>query len=440
MVDLWLIAALGFLGSFGHCAAMCGPIAVAFSLAGDRPNSAAVAEDADSKADCDRWHHLQFHLMLNAGRIVSYALVGATIGALGSVLLAGGNLAGVGSSLRQGISLLTGLLLIWMGLSQVNPHLLPKLPLLNPMAQGRLHERLSAVMVRLSLHHRWWTPALLGMVWGLIPCGFLYAAQIKAAEAGSLWLGSATMLAFGLGTLPVMLGVGAWASAVSGNRRSQLFRMGGWVTLVIGVLCVLRTGNTMTDYTGYLALLCLALALVARPVSKLWAFPLRCRRALGVMAFVLSLAHTIHMVEHNWGWNFEAIAFLQRQRQLGLGLGAIALSFMLPAALTSFDWAQQRLGRTWRQIHLLSVPALVLCGLHCILTGSHFLGTLQPTAVHWGRSLGVGLLVVVTLLVRWRTLWRIGGLADRYTSAPSAKVSTPMHTTPQCSKPHTHKH
>jgi sulfite exporter TauE/SafE len=89
--------------------------------------------------------------------------------------------------------------------------------------------------VKLSATPHWWTPALLGSVWGLIPCGFLYAAQIKAAETGNLWLGAATMLAFGLGTMPMMLGVGVSASKLSADKRSQLFRLGGWVTLTIGI-------------------------------------------------------------------------------------------------------------------------------------------------------------------------------------------------------------
>jgi len=69
------------------------------------------------------------------------------------------------------------------------------------------------------------------MVWGLIPCGFLYA--IKAAETGNLWR-DAAVLAFGLGTLPTMLGVGVSTSLVSADRRSQLFRLGGWITSPLG--------------------------------------------------------------------------------------------------------------------------------------------------------------------------------------------------------------
>ena len=112
-----------------------------------------------------------------------------------------------------------------------------------------------------------------------MPCGFLYTAQIKAAQTGNMWMGAATMLAFGLGTFPMMLGVGVSASLFSKDKRSQLFRLGGWVTLAIGVITLLRTGDTMVDYTGHAGLILLMLALIARPISGLWAAPMRYRRA-----------------------------------------------------------------------------------------------------------------------------------------------------------------
>jgi uncharacterized protein len=174
-LDLLLLMALGFLGSFGHCVGMCGPLAVALSLSTD-------------KTEEKRWgRSLLFHGLLNLGRIVSYTLVGAGIGAVGSVLVAGGQLAGIDSTLRQGMTLLTGSLLIWMGLRQVAPALLPKIPLLHPMLQGGLHRWLNAILMRVSTTASPFVPLLLGLTWGLIPCGFLYAAQIKAAAAGNLW-------------------------------------------------------------------------------------------------------------------------------------------------------------------------------------------------------------------------------------------------------------
>lgn len=406
MLDLLLIISLGFLGSFGHCAGMCGPITVAFSL-------------SQQQETPTWWRQLGFHLLLNLGRVVSYALVGAGIGALGSVLLAGGQLAGIGSGLRQGITIFTGMMLIWFGIVQIKPDFLPRIPMLHPLTQGSLHQRLGAAMTQLSLKTRWWTPALLGGVWGLIPCGFLYAAQMKAAGTGNLWMGSATMLAFGLGTMPIMLGVGVSASRLNADKRSQLFRLGGWVTITIGILTLLRT-DAMVDYTGHGALILLMLALIARPISGLWASPLRYRRALGVGAFVLSIAHIGHMLDHTLQWNLDALAFMLPQHQLGIGTGVLAVVLITPAALTSFDRLQKVLGKRWRLIHLLGIPAFILATIHTILIGSHYLGELQLRWDNQLRSVIVAIITLIVLLMRSRFVWSVFSLQKFY-SPPNSK-------------------
>jgi uncharacterized protein len=405
LLDLLLIMTLGFLGSFGHCVGMCGPITVAFSLS--------------QKQSKHKGLPLRFHLLLNVGRVISYALVGAGIGTLGSVVVAGGQLAGIGSGLRQVMAILTGVLLIWFGLVQIKPDSLPRLPLLHPLTQGKLHQRFSAAMANLSANPHWWTPALLGSIWGLMPCGFLYAAQIKAAERGNLWLGAATMLAFGIGTMPTMLGVGVSASKLTADKRSQLFRLGGWVTLTIGILTLLRT-DAMVDYTGHASLILLMLALIARPISGLWAQPLRYRRALGVGAYVLALAHTGHMLEHTLQWNFEAVAFMLPLHQIGIWAGIVALVLMTPGALTSFDRIQKSLGARWRQIHLLAVPALIVAIAHTVLIGSHYLGELEWTWENQLRSAIALILTIGVLLVRSRWFWCVFSLGKSYAS-PNSK-------------------
>lgn len=405
MLDLLLIAVLGFLGSFGHCIGMCGPLTVAFSLS--QPQSTAPP-----------WkQQLYFHGLLNLGRIISYALVGAGIGAVGSVLVAGGQFAGIDSGIRRGLAIFTGVLLIWLGVSQIAPKQTPKIPFLHPLLRVHLHERLNQSMMQMSLNTRWWTPALLGTVWGFIPCGFLYAAQVKAAETGNLWQGAATMLAFGLGTLPSMVGVGMSGAWMSADRRSQLFRLGGWVTLTIGILTLLRTGE-MVDYTGHAALFCLMLALIARPISRLWAKPLQYRRALGVGAFILSIAHVLHTLSHTFDWNLQALFFMLPSHQTSIWLGLGALLLMLPAAFTSSDWMVKHLGRHWRSLHLLSIPALVLAAIHTILIGSTYLGGLQWTIAQKLGALLLGSAVLAILLLRSRWVWSLFSLEKFYAAPP----------------------
>lgn len=412
MLDLVLIMALGFLGSFGHCVGMCSPIAVAFALtdAKNQTNSPANSQT--------NWlPQLRFHLLLNLGRLVSYALVGAAIGGVGSVLIAGGQLAGIGGSLRRGMAIFTGLLLIWLALGHLQPQFLPQLPLLT--FGKHLHDRLNRLLYHFSFPHQdsknqnpqnsensqnsqtqWWTPALLGSIWGLIPCGFLYAAQIKAAETGDPWRGAATMAAFGLGTMPSMVLVGVASARLGVDRRSQLFRLGSWLTLTIGILLLLRN-DAMVDYTGHGALFLLMLALVARPLSKFWGQPLKYRRAIGVGAYILAIAHTAHMVDHTFRWNLSAFTFLLPTHQIALACGGAALLAMTPAAITSFDSLQQRLGKYWRSLHLLTIPALLLAAIHTVLIGSHYWGNLQVSPIQEIRVVVLGILVGMVLILRW---------------------------------------
>ncbi|MEL6352781.1 MAG: sulfite exporter TauE/SafE family protein [Cyanobacteria bacterium J06627_28] len=399
-LDLWLTAAIGFLGSFGHCVSMCGPVTAAFALS---VAGKADLDQADGR-EADWQRQLGFHLLLNLGRLLSYVLVGAAIGSLGSVLFAGGQMAGVGSVLRRGVSVLTGVLLIWFGLSQASPGWVPSLPLLHPARQQRIHEQINQAMAQISSRQQALTPVLLGLLWGLIPCGFLYTGQLRAAATQSWLGGAAVMLAFGLGTVPAMVAMGVTTSLLSQDRRSQLFRLGGWVTILIGMLLLVRTGDTMSDVSGHAALLCLMAALVARPIAHWWAGPLRYRRALGVGAFGLSLLHVLHMVSHTWNWNWQAVQFMLRSHQVGVWLGAIALLLMFPAAITSFNRTQKALGSRWRKIHLLGVPALYLTAVHVVLVGSHYLGALALTWRNYASVSSLLLGVFAVFFVRSRGL------------------------------------
>jgi sulfite exporter TauE/SafE len=74
---------------------------------------------------------------------------------------------------------------------------------------------------------------LFGMVWGWIPCGLVYTALALAATSGDIVTSALSMLAFGLGTLPAVMGVGLVSSFIS--RISSLRT----TKQVIGMLLVL---------------------------------------------------------------------------------------------------------------------------------------------------------------------------------------------------------
>ncbi|MGQ9871113.1 urease accessory protein UreH domain-containing protein [Leptodesmis sp.] len=195
MLDLFLILSLGFLGSFGHCTGMCGPLAVAFSL----------SQKEVGQPDWQRY--VYFHSLLNLGRMTSYVLVGAGVGGVGSLLIAGGQLAGIDSPLRRAIAILTGLMLIWLGLNQIRPGLMPGLPLLHPL-QGRLHDRLSRAMLHLSFLTSFdWMMQRLGDRWRLLhllAVPALICCTVHAILVGSHYLGNMEF------TTPKRFGRGCW--------------------------------------------------------------------------------------------------------------------------------------------------------------------------------------------------------------------------------------
>lgn len=394
-LELGLTLGLGFLGSFGHCVGMCGGLTLVFArMSGEQG-----------------WRQrLWFHLCLNLGRVISYGLVGAILGGAGALVTQG----------REVVSVGLGLWLIGLGLVQV----LPSKFSFHWEPLSFLHTKLSQVMANLAHQVFWWQSWGLGLLWGLIPCGFLYTAQIKAVESGSIDKGLMTMVAFGLGTVPAMVGSGFLFSKLSQDHRSQLYRFGGWITIVLGVITVMRT-DSLHDVTGYGAFICLWLVMIARPIGKLVNLFLVYRRLLGVSAFVLSLVHALVMLDHSLGWQLDAFSFMVIHYQWGMGAGVTAIGLMFFPAVTSFDRAIKVLGWWWRRIHLLGVLAFLCSGLHILLTGSHFLGAVVWDIPQVLNCIILGVVTASAWLVRQGWLWQLLGQKKLYLREAYAEEKFP---------------
>lgn len=76
-------------------------------------------------------------------------------------------------------------------------------------------------------------PFLLGLLWGLLPCGLVYMMLLKSLDAGSWRMGAAGMAAFGLGGAPLLLGLGLASARLSQAWKARLLRLGG--VLVAGM-------------------------------------------------------------------------------------------------------------------------------------------------------------------------------------------------------------
>ncbi len=213
MSELTLVTvfAAGLLGS-AHCLTMCGGIATAVgaSRAGGR----------------SRWQSVLYQI----GRVGSYSLAGAIAGALGA-----GGLHIVTARDGEVLRLATALVVIVIGLDIALGTGQRARWLRAPERLGARFWRVIAPLGRLQAHVPPATRALaLGLIWGWLPCGLVYSALLAAGVAGSAHAGAATMLAFGLGTAPAMLGL-SWAGSRLPRATGSLARLLGAIIVACGL-------------------------------------------------------------------------------------------------------------------------------------------------------------------------------------------------------------
>jgi hypothetical protein len=181
--------------------------------------------------------HLPYALAYNGGRIASYGIAGAIAGMLG------GAFASIGFVERAqlGLRLFAAVMMVAVGLYVAG------------FARGlRWMERIGEPLWRqLAPLARRLVPVdslpkalALGLLWGWLPCGLVYAALAAAVTTGSPLGGAATMAAFGLGTLPMLMAMGVAASFIGSIARAQPVRVVAGLSIVgFGVLQMAHAGR-----------------------------------------------------------------------------------------------------------------------------------------------------------------------------------------------------
>ena len=216
---------LGFLGT-GHCVGMCGPLVVSIPTQSGR---------------------FLPHLAYNTGRIITYTLIGAVLGSLGSGIEA---LAGSGSreylevvaGVQVAFSVFAGAMLLWLGLARIGLVAEPRwmaIPSPSKLPGFALIRRDATTGNSVV------SAGLFGLVLGLLPCGLSYAAFARALAAQSTFNGAAMVFAFGLGTLPGLLVLGTGASRLFRKYRGVSDVLSGM--LMLGMAAALLT-DALTVY------------------------------------------------------------------------------------------------------------------------------------------------------------------------------------------------
>ncbi|AGK96885.1 sulfite exporter TauE/SafE family protein [Clostridium pasteurianum] len=191
---------VGILTSI-HCVGMCGGIML----------SQSINKDSKSKFDS-----IRPAILYNAGRILSYTLIGGVVGALGSVL-------SLSISMKAGLQIFAGIFMIIMGLNMSGYSLFRKLNLKLPWAACSVKKKPK-------------TPFLVGVLNGLMPCGPLQTMQLYALGTGSAFNGALSMFIFSLGTIPLMLTFGALSGLISKGYTKTLLKFSGILVVVLGIV------------------------------------------------------------------------------------------------------------------------------------------------------------------------------------------------------------
>ncbi len=222
-MSLGLVFLIGLVASVSSCMAVTGGLLVAAA--------ATYNERTPGLSDFQR---LMPHLYFNAGRIVSYTLLGGAIGALGSALT-------LSEAANAFLTIIASAIMIVLGLQMLG--LLPRFGrfLLPRSIAERVHDLATKKIAGGAF--------TLGALTFFLPCGFTQALQLYVLGKGSFGTGALTMLVFALGTLPALLSLSALSSFAKGIFQKHFLRVAGAAVIILGALNI-QYGLVLSGLAG----------------------------------------------------------------------------------------------------------------------------------------------------------------------------------------------
>jgi sulfite exporter TauE/SafE/copper chaperone CopZ len=197
---------IGLIASVSSCLAVVGGLILALS--------AKVAKD-------DKNNKRPIYLF-HVGRLVSFAVLGGVLGAIGGVF-------GVSMTFGAILGIIASLVMVLLGLNLVG--LLQKNTIALPIGIFNFFRK---------IEHQTLAPLLVGMGTFFLPCGFTQAMQIAALSSESFISGSLIMLAFALGTLPMLALLSFGSSSFAQSKYAPLFfKSAGVIVIGLGLFSLL---------------------------------------------------------------------------------------------------------------------------------------------------------------------------------------------------------
>lgn len=197
---------IGLIASVSSCLAIVGGLVLSLS--------AKISQDNVS----DKKTFLLFHV----GRLVSFALLGGLLGLLGSAI-------GISFMFTAILGILASLVMLLLGLNLVGIFAKNKITL--PQGIFKFFRK---------IEHKTLTPLIIGFATFFLPCGFTQSMQVVALSSGSFMGGLLIMLAFALGTLPVLAFLSFGSATLAHSKHAPLFfKSSGVVVIGLGLFALL---------------------------------------------------------------------------------------------------------------------------------------------------------------------------------------------------------
>lgn len=203
---------IGLIASVSSCMAVVGGIVLSLS--------ASFAKEGDN---------VRPQALFHVGRIVSFFVLGGVIGALGSVFQLGATGIFV-------LGLIVALVLLVLGINLLD--IFPWAQKLQLTMPNWLGMRVNG----LKKANHMLTPLLVGIVTFFLPCGFTQSMQIYTLTTGNFWKGGFTMLAFALGTLPVLALLSFSSLGIHKKAQSGFFfKSAGLIVIFFALFNLMNT-------------------------------------------------------------------------------------------------------------------------------------------------------------------------------------------------------
>ncbi|MBK6538370.1 MAG: sulfite exporter TauE/SafE family protein [Ignavibacteria bacterium] len=209
---------LGIAGSF-HCVGMCGPIVLSLPSGNPRSTSFVIGR-----------------VLYNSGRIITYTFLGTLFGLLGNRIFLFG--------FQQGLSVFTGIvILVTVFFTIKGKNIFTGIPFINSafvkfkIAFSKIYKVKSKSAMLMT-----------GILNGFLPCGFVYIGLSGAMLTGVAFDGALYMLLFGLGTVPLMLGLSFFSNFINIKLRKRITKLIPAFTVILALLFIARGLNLGIPY------------------------------------------------------------------------------------------------------------------------------------------------------------------------------------------------